>query len=102
MREYEKQKATGTLKIGDESTDKTLKSNEDYMLDDLWASFRRFLDDYNEKGEKREIKGRDKPNRIRFLECLEQNDFGKRGIVAEFLITRALVECKFPNLPTKD
>jgi hypothetical protein len=60
------------------------------------------LDDQNDKGEKREIKGRDKANRIKFLEALEEYDYEKKGIVAEFLVEKAFNRARFFNLPLKD
>ena len=56
----------------------------------------------NEKGEKREIKRMDKPNRTMFVETLEGDDILKKGVLAEFQIKKALVRCKFTNLPEPD
>lgn len=38
-------------------------------LDNLWQRVRYFLDDLNDKGEKKELLGKAKGNRLKFLEA---------------------------------
>lgn len=100
VRQYEHDKAKGILKPGDDGESTVKRATEDMELDELYLGFRRFLDDLNEKGQKREMKRLDKPNRTKFLENLEDRDFFKKGTLSDSLIRNALVHCKYDNLPS--
>lgn len=65
------------------------KSGADYDLDALWAKFREFLQDLQPNGEKREIKGTDKPTRIRFSEACQTYDPRSVGTISRKQLQQA-------------
>jgi hypothetical protein len=83
VRGYEEAKAKGTLKMSDETMDKESRMAQNYFLDDLWSRVRNFLNDLNEKGEKREFGRVDKPNKLKFLDACESLDVARKGVLTE-------------------
>lgn len=61
-------KGQGSKFNAEDETDDT-KLGADSSLDALWAKFREFLNDIKENGEKRDIRGVDKANKLRFTEA---------------------------------
>ena len=77
-----------------------IQSNHE--LDEVWQNVRNFLDDLTLKGDKREIKGTDRPNRIKFTEACESFDYEKNGVITEANLHTALNRTRCIPLPTKD
>lgn len=69
--------------MAEEGTEDQQKAAQNYMLDDLWARIRNFLNDLNEKGEKRDFGRVDKPNKLKFLDACQNLDVAKKGILSE-------------------
>ena len=102
VRGYEEAKAKGTLRLTDEAADRESKLSTNYALDDLWAKVRNFLNDINEKGEKRVMGRVDKPNRLKFREACESRDFSKKGVLSEQQMENVFSEIRFLPLPSRD
>ncbi len=83
VRGYEEAKAKGTFKLTDDAQDGGSKLATNYFLDDLWARIRNFLNDLNEKGEKRTFGRVDKANKLKLLEAFESLDITKRGLLSD-------------------
>ena len=53
----------------------------------------------NDKGEKKEL-GRQKSNRLKFLEACEGFDLDKRGFLPQYSVERVFTSCRFLPYPT--
>jgi len=88
--------------LTDEAADRETKLTTNYALDDLWMRVRNFLNDINEKGEKRVMGRVDKPNRLKFRDACESRDFAKKGVLSEQQMEQVFSEIRFFPLPSRD
>lgn len=85
MRTYEDQKAKGLIK----ATDDPDRGGEggrfatSQFLDDLWARIRNFLNDVNDKGERKELGPLDDGKRTQFANACKAKDTMRRGYLSE-------------------
>lgn len=90
------------MKLTDEAQDKESKLASSYFLDDLWARLRNFLNDVNEKGEKRTFGRVDKANKLKFLDACESFDITKKGLLTEAQMEQAFSKVRFLPMPSRD
>eukprot|EP00347_Sterkiella_histriomuscorum_P003356 403364608 len=104
VRKYEEQKAKGLIKASDDAdrgADGSLLATNQF-LDDLWDRVRNFLNDLNEKGDRREFGRNDKANKLKFLDyCQEQESRMKKGVLTESQLEAVFAKCKFFPMPSK-
>lgn len=75
---------------------------QNQFLDDLWCRIRNFLNDQNEKGEKREFGRNDKANKLKFLDACEALELGQKGVLSEMQLETAFSKVRFTPIPSRD
>jgi hypothetical protein len=125
VRAYEEQKSKGGLKymsgsalggssimgssgvagssgaLGDTMLDRdAMVSNHE--LDELWTSIRNWFDDLTEKGDKREFKKDDTPNKLQFTKHCQSLDLMDKGLMTEAQLRIAFSRSKYSPLPTPE
>ena len=87
-------KGAGATKYSPDEDADDGRKGRDSELDALWARIRDFLNDLTASGEKRDIRGVDRPNKLRLTEACAVYDEGNKGVISKRLLVQAFTTAR--------